>query len=57
MSELRSELDEERELRVLDRDAEAVRERKRVAAEREQIVLSAREELERDMKRFKERVQ
>jgi len=50
-------LDEERELRLLDRDAEAVRERKRVFAEREQIAVSAREELEREMRRYKERVQ
>ena len=54
---MRSELDEERDLRVLDRDAEAVRERKRAVADREQMAVSAREEGEREMRRYKERVQ
>ena len=54
---LRRELDEERDLRVLDRDAEAVRERKRAVADREQMAVSAREEGEREMRRYKERVQ
>ena len=54
---MRRELDEERDLRLLDRDAEAVRERKRAVADREQMAVSAREEGEREMRRYKERVQ
>ena len=54
---LRRELDDERDLRLLDRDAEAVRERKRAVADREQMAVSAREEGEREMRRYKERVQ
>ena len=57
MGLLRRELDDERDLRVLDRDAEAVRERKRAVADREQMAVSAREEGEREMRRYKERVQ
>jgi hypothetical protein len=54
---MRRELDEERDLRLLDRDAEAVRERKRAVTDREQMAVSAREEGEREMRRYKERVQ
>ena len=54
---LRRELDDERDLRLLDRDAEAVRERKRAVADREQMAVSAREEGESEMRRYKERVQ
>ena len=54
---MRRELDEERDLRQLDRDAEVIRERKRAAADREQMAVAAREEVEREMKRYKERVQ
>ena len=54
---LRRELDDERDLRLLDRDAEAVRERKRAVADREQMAVSAREEGQREMRRYKERVQ
>ena len=53
---MRQALDDEREGRQMDREAEAVRERKRALFEKELATTQAGKDADKEMRRFKERL-